>query len=272
MIGSREVRVGCEFAFQVPVPVAGIVQVEPRTGPGQQLLEATMTTAPTIGRTAYTDAYGNPCSRVLLPAGPFALRYDARFAVPDTVDDVDLDAPQVPVDQLPDEVLTYLMPSRFCVSDVLAGVAYERFGHLPAGYRRVQAVMDEVHGALAFGYGNSTPTTTAAEAWEAGKGVCRDYAHVAISFCRALNVPARYVFGYLPDIDVPPVPDVMDFAAWCEVWLGHRWWTFDPRNNQARTGRVLIGRGRDAVDVAMVTTYGAAQLDRMTVWADEVPS
>jgi transglutaminase-like putative cysteine protease len=153
---------------------------------------------------------------------------------------------------------------------VLVAEAWYRFGDLAPGWGRVQAIMDSVHGHLAFGYGTSSPKYTAAEAFAAGKGVCRDFAHLAISFCRALNIPARYVFGYLPDIDVPIDPAPMDFAAWIEVWLDGRWWTFDPRNNQHRVGRVVIGRGRDAVDVAMVTTYGAVMLENMTVWADEV--
>ena len=136
----------------------------------------------------------------------------------------------------------------------------------------MQAVVDIVHGHLVFGYGTSSPTYTAVDAFEAGHGVCRDFAHLAITFCRALNIPARYVFGYLPDIDVPVDPAPMDFAAWMEVWLDGRWWTFDPRNDQHRAGRVVIGRGRDAVDVAMVTTYGGAPLQCMTVRADEEAS
>jgi transglutaminase-like putative cysteine protease len=132
----------------------------------------------------------------------------------------------------------------------------------------VQAIVDAVNGHLTFGYGTSSPTLTAQEAFDAAKGVCRDFAHVAITFCRALNIPARYVFGYLPDIEVPIPDSPMDFCAWMEVWLDGRWWTFDPRNNQHRKGRVVIGRGRDAVDVAMVTTYGFARLDEMTVVAE----
>ena len=133
----------------------------------------------------------------------------------------------------------------------------------------MRAICDHVHRHLRFGYGSSTQSTSAADAYAAGRGVCRDFAHVAISFCRALSIPARYVFGYLPDMDVPPAPEPMDFAAWIEVYLDGRWWTFDPRNNAARKGRVLIGQGRDAVDVAMVTTYGGPVLQSMHVWAEE---
>jgi len=132
----------------------------------------------------------------------------------------------------------------------------------------VQAICDWIHQNLGFQYGSSSPLTTAADVLAARKGVCRDFAHLAVTFCRAMNIPSRYVFGYLPDIGVPPPPHPMDFCAWTEAWLGDRWWTFDPRNNRRRIGRVVIGRGRDALDVAMVTTYGAANFKSMTVWAD----
>jgi transglutaminase-like putative cysteine protease len=252
--------------------VAAVFQVEPRDEPRQRVLRQEMTFEPHGKSTAYDDSYGNRCTRLAVQPGPFRLRYDATIAVPRLPDDTDPEAPEVPVSDLPDDVLAYLMPSRFCLSDVLFDEAMARFGDLAPGWRRVQSIVESVHGHLAFGYGTSSPTYTAADAFDAGKGVCRDFAHLAISFCRALNIPARYVFGYLPDLDVPPDDAPMDFAAWMEVWLGDRWWTFDPRNNKHRLGRVVIGRGRDAVDVAMVTTYGAATLEGMTVWADEVHS
>jgi transglutaminase-like putative cysteine protease len=267
---TSPVRVGCDFSFDVPAPVAAVFQVEPQSEPRQSLVAESLSFLPGADHTRYVDTFGNTCSRLLLPPGPFALHYDATFEVPRTPDEFDVDAPQDAVDEVPSDVLLYLLPSRFCLSDVLADEAFARFGSLAPGYRRVQSIVDMVHGHLAFGYGTSSPTYTAADAFAAGKGVCRDFAHLAISFCRALNMPARYVYGYLPDIDVPPDPAPMDFAAWMEVWLGGRWWTFDPRNNAHRLGRVVIGRGRDAVDVAMVTTYGAATLKGMTVWADEV--
>jgi len=147
-------------------------------------------------------------------------------------------------------------------------MAWELFGATEPGGARVQAICDWVHDNIAFQYGTSNPLTTAVDVLEQRKGVCRDLAHVAITFCRALNIPARYVFGYLPDIYVPPNPAPMDFAAWMEVYLGDRWWTFDPRNNERRVGRVLIGRGRDALDVAMLTTFGPAVFRSMAVWAD----
>ena len=269
--GERaRVRVGCDFGFDVPAPVAAVFQVEPNDEPRQQALSQSLSYQPEGEHASYEDTFGNTCSRLHVRPGPFSLHYDAVFEVPRLQDEADLDAPEVPVAHVPSEVLLYLLPSRFCLSDVLADEAWSRFGSLDRGWRRVQAIVDDVNAHLTFGYGTSSPTYTAADAFAAGKGVCRDFAHLAISFCRALNIPARYVFGYLPDMDVPPDPAPMDFAAWMEVWLGNRWWTFDPRNNQRRAGRVVIGRGRDAVDVAMVTTYGAAHLTGMTVWADEV--
>jgi transglutaminase-like putative cysteine protease len=266
---SRQVRVGCEFRYTAEVGTPAIFQVEPsRAGPATVVRQG-WDIAPAAARHGYTDLYGNDCQRVVLPAGESTLRYDALVEVPDAAEDVDLDAAELPVVRLPDDVLIYTMPSRYCLPDVLGDEAWRLFGDHKPGYRRVREICDHVNGHLRFGYGTSGPTTTAAEAYAAGSGVCRDFAHVAISFCRALSIPARYVFGYLPDMDVPPDPAPMDFAAWMEAYLDGRWWTFDPRNNTARKGRVVIGRGRDAVDVAMVTTYGGPLLQSMQVWAAE---
>ena len=179
--------------------------------------------------------------------------------------------PECAPDGLPDDTLIYTLPSRYCLPDVLGDEAWSRFGPMRTGYPRVQAICDYVNSHLTFRYGSSGPQSTAVDVNRTGFGVCRDFTHLAISFCRALNIPARYVFGYLPDMDVPPDPAPMDFAAWMEVWLGDRWWTFDPRNNRRRKGRILIGCGRDASDVAMVTTFGAPLLESMTVHAQEEP-
>jgi transglutaminase-like putative cysteine protease/predicted glutamine amidotransferase len=268
--GTAHIRVGCDFVFNVPVPVAAVFQVEPQDEARQLVLTHSLSFLPAAEHTTYQDTFGNRCSRLDVAPGPFSLRYDAIVQVPRVLDDVDVDAPEDPVQDLPSEVLLYLLPSRFCVSDVLAEEAIRRFGGLAPGWRRVQAIVDGVNSHLTFGYGDSSPTYTAADAFAAGKGVCRDFAHLAISFCRALNIPARYVFGYIPDLDLPIDPAPMDFAAWMEVWLGGRWWTFDPRNNAHRSGRIVIGRGRDAVDVAMVTTYGLVELVDMKVWSDVV--
>jgi transglutaminase-like putative cysteine protease len=207
----------------------------------------------------------------VLPAGRSSFGYDAVVACPDATEDADEEAPEWAPDALPDGTLVYLLPSRYCLPDLLGDEAWSRFGGLAPGYRRVQAICDYVHNYLIFQYGSTTAQSTAADVNTAGRGVCRDFTHLAISFCRALNIPARYVFGYLPDLDVVPDPAPMDFAAWMEVWLGQRWWTFDPRNNVRRKGRIVIGRGRDASDVAMATTFGAPYLETMVVHAEEEP-
>jgi len=269
MTVTRQVRVGCEFQYTAEVETAAVFQIQPFDAAPATVLRQGWQTEPAADRHGYTDLYGNDCQRLTLPVGDTTLRYDAVVTVPDATEEVDLDAAEVPAAQLPDHVLLYTLPSRYCLPDVLGDEAWRLFGGAKPGYRRVQAICDHVHGHLRFGYGSSTPSTTAADAYAAGRGVCRDFAHVAISFCRALSIPARYAFGYLPDMDVPPAAEPMDFAAWVEVYLDGKWWTFDPRNNAARKGRVLIGRGRDAVDVAMVTTYGGPVLRSMQVWAEE---
>jgi transglutaminase-like putative cysteine protease len=228
----------------------------------------TWSTTPQVPIDEYSDIYGNPVKRFVMPSGPFLMKYDAICAVPDEADPDASAAPQLAVEQLPGEVLHFTLPSRYCLSDELMGMAWELFGQTPPGSARVQAICDWVHNNIKFKYGTSNPLTTAADVLRDRIGVCRDLTHVAVSFCRAMNIPARYVFGYLPDLYVPVDPNPMDFAAWMEVYLGDRWWTFDPRNNVRRAGRVLIGRGRDALDVAMLTTFGPATFKSMTVWAD----
>jgi transglutaminase-like putative cysteine protease len=270
-VPTARVRVGCDFSFAVPAPISAVFQVEPQDESRQRVLEHSLSFVPAGTHTAYQDTFGNRCSRLNVLPGSFEIHYEATVEVPRIPDDTDPDAPEMPIGEVPSEVLLYLLPSAFCLSEFLVNEAWARFGGLAPGGSRVQAIVTAVNEHLVFDYGSSSPTYTAADAFAAGRGVCRDFAHLAITFCRALNIPARYVFGYVPLMDVPFDPAPMDFAAWMEVWLGGRWWTFDPRNNQARTGRVVIGRGRDAVDVAMVTTYGDARLLAMTVQAEEVP-
>jgi transglutaminase-like putative cysteine protease len=244
--------------------------MEPRADGAARILRHAWETEPETPLHEFHDLYGNVCSRVTIPAGSFRVSYDALVEVPGGYDQVEPDAPHVPVDQLPDEVLHFTLPSRYCLSDVLSGTAWERFGSTTPGWARVQAICDWVHQNIRFEYGTSNPLTTALDVYERRVGVCRDFAHLGITFCRALNIPARYVFGYLPDIAVPPPYAKMDFAAWFEAYVDGRWRTFDPRNNTPRIGRILIGRGRDALDVAMITTYGQVDLRAMVVWADEV--
>jgi transglutaminase-like putative cysteine protease len=265
------VRVGCEFVQWAENPVHAVVQVEPRLDATATLAQVSWDPQTQTLSTTYFDGFGNLCRRLTFPPGRSTLRYDASFHLPAVRDPVDLAAGEVLPELLPAETLLFTLPSRFCPSDELGAVAFDLFGGLQPGWSRVQAICDWVHEAVAFGYGTSTPTTTARDVLESRKGVCRDFAHLMVTFCRALGMPAAYVFGYLPDIGVPPPPEPMDFCAWVEVYLGGRWWTFDPRNNARRMGRVLIGRGRDALDVAMVTSFGALLLESMVVWADELP-
>ena len=266
-----QIRVGCEFRYEATWPTPAVMQVQPHQIADQRILQEAWQLTPPLALHSYFDLYGNTCQRMVIPPGNQVLNYDATIEVSESADEVAPDAVQLPVEALPDDVLHYTLPSRFCLSDVLSDMAWQLFGTTEPGWARVQAICDWVHGNIRFQYGSSNSLTTAADVCAQGVGVCRDFAHLAVTFCRALNIPARYVFGYLPDIGVPPPDDPMDFCAWMEVYLAGRWWTFDPRNNEPRIGRVLIGRGRDALDVAMVTTYGSPRLAQMTVWADAVP-
>lgn len=261
-------RVGCEFTYEIPGTTPAIMQVRPRSDARHRLVREDWSTEPSVPLDEYVDMYGNLVKRLVMEPGSLRLRYDAVCEVPGEADPQDLAAPQLAIEDVPGELLHYTLPSRYCLSDKLMGTAWELFEGSPPGWGRVQAICDWVHANITFQYGASDPMTTAVDVMERRRGVCRDFAHLGVTFCRAMNIPARYVFGYLPDIDVPPAADPMDFAAWMQVWLGDRWWTFDPRNNQARVGRVLIGVGRDALDVAMMTTYGPANFRSMTVWAD----
>ena len=266
------IQVGCEFVYDAEVPTHAVIQVEPRLDAAVRALDERWVTVPQLGMSRYMDVHGNLCRRTTIPAGISSLRYDARLQVPDGPDPEQLAAVELAPEDLPDDVLVYTLPSRHCPSYDLADDAWALFGSLPRGWARVQSISDWVHSEIKFGYLDTSPLITAADVFSNRTGVCRDFAHLAVTFCRALNIPARYVFGSLPDIGVPPVDEPMDFCAWMEVFLDGKWWTFDPRNNQRRIGRAVIGQGRDALDVAMVSTYGGPKLASMTVWADEVTS
>jgi transglutaminase-like putative cysteine protease len=267
---TRRVRVGSQVRFELAVPTPAVLQMQPRVDGTHRILRQAWETVPEIPLHQYRDLYGNVCYRATMPAGSFRVGYDALVEVPGGPDEVVPDAAQTPVEELPDEVLLYTLPSRYILSDVLSNTAWELFGSVPAGWARVQAICDWVHEHIRFQFGTSNPLTTALDVYERRVGVCRDMTQLGITFCRALNIPARYVFGYLPDIGVPPPYEKMDFAAWFEAYVDGRWRTFDPRNNTPRIGRIVIGRGRDALDVAMVTTYGQVDLRSMVVWANEV--
>jgi transglutaminase-like putative cysteine protease len=240
-----------------------------RPHPGGDHRIVTETWEPPARARDYIDAYGNACDRLTLPTGASVVRYDATVEVTSNYDDADKGAAAVAIEDLPDEAFVYLLPSRFCWPDMLHDAAWELFGRVEPGWARVQAVCDWVHDHVRYEVGASTALTTAYDVWQSRTGVCRDLTQLGITLCRSLNVPARYVAGYLPDIAVTPPDLPMDFCSWFEAWLDGRWWTFDPRNNERRIGRVVIARGRDALDAAMVTTWGPAELRMMTVWSDE---
>lgn len=265
----RRVRVGCEFLYSLPWPVPVVLQVEARKDGDWAIVAESFTSEPDTATSTYIDPYGNRCRRMTLLPGDVRLRYEAEALTDPGPEPEATAARQHDVADLPDEVLHFTLPSRYCESDVLATIAWQLFGGVEGGWTRTQAISDWVHDNLAFDIQSSDPTITATDVFLRRRGVCRDFAHLAITFMRALNIPARYCYGYLPDIDVPPMDAPMDFVAWLEAYLGGAWHTFDPRNNTRRIGRVLVGRGRDAVDVAMVTSYGNAPLVGMRVVAED---
>lgn len=264
-------HVGFEMAYACPQATPMILALNVHYSRSADLLYPDrLSTVPAVPVTAYRDLFGNWCSRLVAPPGLFVIRTDALLRDTGRSDDVDWDAPQVPVEQLPESTLVYLLGSRYCETDLLSQIAWSHFGHTPTGWARVQAICDFVHQHIVFGYQHARRTRTAREAYTERTGVCRDYAHLAIAFCRCMNIPARYCTGYLGDIRIPLAPGPMDFAGWFEAYLGTRWYTFDARNLRPRIGRVLMARGRDACDVALVSTFGPNTLQRFTVWAEEV--
>ncbi len=262
--GPLSLTVGCTFGFETPQSVSAVLQVAPSGHDQVVVSEHWETDAQHHG---YVDGFGNRCERVRIDASESRIAYDAEVSLSSPDDKIAHGTPETPVGELPDEHLTFLMPSRFCLPDELGHEAWLRFGNLAPGWGRVQAIVDFVHDHLDWVAGASNPWTTAVDAYRAGQGVCRDFAHLAITFCRALNIPARYVFGYIPDIGIPPPTEPMDFAAWFEVYLGGEWHTFDARNNRPTIGRVVVGRGRDAADVALITSFGPVTLTAFEVRA-----
>ncbi len=227
---------------------------------------------PEARREEFLDGFGNRCTRVVAPAGRFRFWNETLVEDSGEPDAIHADAVQHAVEELPAETLPFLMASRYCEVDRLSQVAWDLFDKSPLGWGRVQAVCDWVHGNVRFGYQFARPTKSAFDVFTERTGVCRDFTHLAIAFCRCLNIPARYATGYLGDIGVPLTDAVMDFSAWFEVFLSGRWHTFDARHNRPRIGRVLMARGRDAVDVALTTSFGPNTLEKFTVYTDEVPA
>lgn len=265
------IRIGHEFIIEAEQPTLLVCLVTPHiarhndfTGP--EIVETT----PQVPVYSWFDGFGNICRRMMAPAGRFVLRGDVTLSDDGLPDPMDESATEWPVEALPDAVLPFLSGSRYVETDLLSQQAWDLFGNTPPGWGRVQQVVDHVHNHIRFDYQQACATRTAQGASREAVGVCRDFAHLALGFLRALNIPARYVNGYVGDIGVPPVPDPMDFAAWIEVFIGGRWFTFDPRNNQRRIGRVVVARGRDAVDVPLLNSFGPHRLDSFTVWCPPV--
>jgi transglutaminase-like putative cysteine protease len=257
-------EVGCRFDFRTDADTPAVVLVEPHPG-SNDTIEARWDPEPAE---RYEDLYGNICRRLVLVPDRASFEYHATVRVSSEPEEMpDSDEAQLMVADLPSPLLHWLLPSRFCESDVLFDRAWELFGDIPPTAARVQAVCDWIHDNIEYGIPSTTSTTTS-QVLNDGGGMCRDMAHLGVTFCRALGIPARYVSGYLPEIGVAEPDPIQDFHAWFETMLGDRWWTFDARFNTPRTGRVAIGRGRDAADVAMVTTYGDAILEGMMVWAE----
>jgi transglutaminase-like putative cysteine protease len=264
------IRLGFDIQFEVPSPVAMVALYHVHRTRCRDLREPDEPRITPIVRVdEYQDSFGNVCSRFVAPAGRLQLFNSTLIEDSGEPDPISPGACQLQVEDLPPEVLRYLLASRYCEVDRLLDVAGALFSSSPPGWARVQAVCDWVQSNVEFGYPFASPTKTALDVYADRKGVCRDFQHLAITLCRCLNIPARYATGYMGDIGVPLVPP-MDFSAWFEVYLEDRWWTFDARNNQPRIGRVLIARGLDAADVAITTSFGTSTLTSFTVVTDEV--
>ena len=268
-----QIRVGFEMNYECPQPTPMVFNLNVHFTRVSDLVgRDDLMFDPPVPRTAYRDSFGNWCTRIVAPAGRTRVSADAIVNDTGIADEIVPQAQQVLVRDLPEETLLFLLGSRYCETDRLSEIAWNLFSQTQPGWARVQAICDYVHSHITFGYENARMTRSAFEAFYDKTGVCRDYAHLAVAFCRCMNIPARYCTGYLGDIGTPPPYGTMDFAAWFEAYLDGRWYTFDARNNTPRIGRVLIARGRDAADVALSTTFGPNTLTGFRVWTDEVPA
>ncbi|MBB5048388.1 transglutaminase-like putative cysteine protease [Rhodopseudomonas rhenobacensis] len=266
-----KLRVGYEmiYDFQQPTPMIMVLGVH-FTRASDVIVPDFLTVTPAVPITPYRDMFGNWCSRIVAPPGRLRLFADGIVRDLGVTDPLVPDAIQHAVEDLPPDTLVYLLGSRYCETDRLSDIAWKLFEKTPPGWARVQAICDFVHHHIAFNYQHARATRTAYEAYEEGRGVCRDYAHLALTLCRCMNIPARYCTGYLGDMGTPQPWGVGDFAGWFEAYLGGKWHTFDPRNNVPRLGRVLIAQGRDAADVPITQTFGPNHLVSFKVWTDEI--
>ena len=265
------IRFGYELVYTCSQPLPMIVMLHSHPSRIPDLIRPDrMVTQPEVPLEMYVDGFGNTCTRLVAPAGGIRLTADGLIGDSGLPDPMFPHAQEHPIEALPQETLVYMLGSRYCETERLMSDAWRLFGHLAPGWARVQAVCDFAHQHIAFGYHSARPTKTASEVYTERQGVCRDYAHLAITLLRCLNIPARYCTGYLGDIGIPASQAPMDFAGWLEAYIGGAWHTFDPRNNERRIGRILIARGRDAADVAISTAFGPNILQLFRVWTDEV--
>jgi transglutaminase-like putative cysteine protease len=268
---AMRIRLGCKLNYDLPQPTPMIALLNVHFSRFGDLERPDfLTTSPNVPITSYRDGFGNWCVRLVAPAGSFEIATDGMLRDAGNTDPVAPNAVQHAVEDLPDETLSCLLASRYCDTDKLTDTAWKLFADTPPGWGRVQAICDFVHRHVTFGYENASATRSASETYAEGRGVCRDFAHLAVAFCRCMNIPTRYCTGYLSDIGEPLPHAPGDFAAWMEVYLGGQWWTFDPRNNTPRLGRILIARGRDAADVPLTHTFGPNTLTGFEVWTDQI--
>jgi len=267
------IRAGYEIAYDCPQPTPMILQVSVHPSRMPDLISWDgLQIDPLIPANTYHDSFGNFCHVIRAPAGRLTLSTDFLVQHSGEPDEVVPGAEQHPLEELPVDALIFLLGSRYCETDRLLDTAWSLFGHIPKGWPLVQAICDYVHERIKFGYEHASPNKTAFDAFTEQRGVCRDYAHLAITLCRCMNVPARYCTGYLGDMGTEPPYPPGALAAWFEAYLGGRWYTFDPRNNVPRLGRILMARGRDATDVAIVTSFGPCTLAGFKVITEEVTS
>jgi transglutaminase-like putative cysteine protease len=266
------IKLGYEIEFDLPAPVAMLLLLRVHPTRQSDVRREQIIIEPEVPVETFTDVFGNRCDRIQAPAGKLRLWADAVIEDSGQPDAVSPNAEQWPIEKLPAETLPFLMSSRYCEVDKLSPVAWELFGQTKPGWPRVQAICDWVHQKVEFGYLHARWTKSATDVYVERDGVCRDFTHLALTLCRCMNIPARYTTGYLGDIGVPYSAAPMDFSAWFEVFLGGQWHTFDARHNARRIGRVVMAYGRDAVDVALTTSYGSAPLGKFKVWTDVVHS
>jgi transglutaminase-like putative cysteine protease len=268
-----QIRAGFELVYDCPQPTPMIFNLNVHFTRVSDLVgRDDLVVEPRVPMAAYRDSFGNWCTRIVAPPGRTRISANALVNDSGMPDVVVPFAHQHLVEDLPEETLLFLLGSRYCETDRLSEAAWDLFGKSPLGWARVQAICDFVHRHIEFGYHHARMTRSALEAFSDKTGVCRDFAHLAVALCRCMNIPARYCTGYLGDMGTPPPYGPMDFAAWFEAFLDGRWYTFDPRNNVPRIGRILIARGRDASDVAISSTFGPNTLASFKVWTDEVPA